>query len=87
MSIIKSCDELRELIQEGLDDIKEKKVQEFSEAISEIKRCRKNESNSAMLAFNRVSEAFKGAAEKVGFEDEAAMQDYMKEIRKEVRGD
>ena len=30
MSIIKSCDELRELIQEGLDDIKEKKVQEFS---------------------------------------------------------
>ena len=43
--------------------------------------------NSAMLAFNRVSEAFKGAAEKAGFENEAAMQDYMKEIRKEVRGD
>lgn len=42
--------------------------------------------NSAMLAFSRVSEAFEGEAEKAGFKDEADMQEYMQEIRKEVRG-
>lgn len=42
--------------------------------------------NSAMLAFKRVEEAFAGEAEKAGFNTEQEMQDYMKEIRKEVRG-
>ena len=42
--------------------------------------------NSAMLAFKRVEEAFSGEAEKAGFHTEEEMQDYMKEIRQEVRG-
>ena len=42
--------------------------------------------NSAMLAFKRAEEAFAGEAEKAGFATEEEMQDYMKEIRKEVRG-
>ncbi len=42
--------------------------------------------NSAMLAFKRVEEAFVGEAEKAGFATEEEMQDYMKEIRREVRG-
>ena len=42
--------------------------------------------NSAMLAFKRVEEAFVGEAVKAGFETEEDMQDYMREIRKEVRG-
>ena len=42
--------------------------------------------NSAMLAFKRVEDAFKGEAEKAGFNTEDEMQDHMKEIRKEVRG-
>ena len=42
--------------------------------------------NSAMLAFKRVEEAFAGEAEAAGFATEEEMQDYMKEIRKEVRG-
>ena len=42
--------------------------------------------NSAMLAFKRVEEAFAGEAEKAGFVSEEEMQEYMKEIRKEVRG-
>ena len=42
--------------------------------------------NSAMLAFKRVENAFAGEAEKAGFTTEEEMQDYMKEIRKEVRG-
>lgn len=42
--------------------------------------------NSAMLAFKRVEEAFAGEAEKAGFTSEEEMQEYMKEIRKEVRG-
>lgn len=42
--------------------------------------------NSAMLAFKRVEEAFSGEAEKAGFSSEEEMQDYMMEIRKEVRG-
>lgn len=43
--------------------------------------------NAAMLAFNHVSEAFEGEAVKAGFKDEEAMQEYMKEIRKEVMGE
>jgi AbrB family looped-hinge helix DNA binding protein len=42
--------------------------------------------NSAMLAFKRAEDAFAGVAEKAGFSNEEEMQDYMKEIRKEVRG-
>ncbi len=42
--------------------------------------------NSAILAFKRVEDAFAGEAEKTGFTTEEEMQDYMKEIRKEVRG-
>ena len=42
--------------------------------------------NSAMLAFKRVEEAFAGEAFNAGFETEDDMQDYMREIRKEVRG-
>lgn len=42
--------------------------------------------NSAMLAFKKVEEIFRGEAEKAGFETEESMQDYMKKIRKEVRG-
>lgn len=42
--------------------------------------------NSALMAFNRVAEDFAGVAEDAGFETEEQMQDYMKEIRKEIRG-
>ncbi len=42
--------------------------------------------NSAMLAFKRAEEAFAGEAQKAGFTTEEEMQDYMKEIRREVRG-
>ena len=42
--------------------------------------------NSAMLAFRRAEEAFAGEAAKAGFKTEEDMQDYMREIRKEVRG-
>lgn len=42
--------------------------------------------NSAMLAFKRAEDAFAGEAEKAGFSTEEEMQDYMKEIRREVRG-
>ncbi|MCI8615047.1 AbrB/MazE/SpoVT family DNA-binding domain-containing protein [Parablautia intestinalis] len=42
--------------------------------------------NSAMLAFKRVEDAFAQEAEKAGFSTEEEMQDYMKEIRREVRG-
>ena len=43
--------------------------------------------NSATLAFKRVEEAFKGEAEADSFHKEEDMQEYMKEIKKEVRGD
>ena len=42
--------------------------------------------NAAMLAFNRVEEAFSGEAEKAGFKTEEDLQKYAEEIRKEVRG-
>lgn len=40
-----------------------------------------------MLAFKRVEDTFAGEAEKAGFTTEEEMQDYMKEIRKEVSED
>lgn len=42
--------------------------------------------NPTMLAFKRVGDAFFGEAEKAGFSTEEEMQEYMKEIKKEVRG-
>lgn len=42
--------------------------------------------NAAMLAFNRVEEAFSGEAEKAGFKNEEELQKYADDIRKEVRG-
>lgn len=42
--------------------------------------------NAARVAFKRVEEGFHGAAAEAGFENEEQMQEYMKEIRKEVRG-
>ena len=42
--------------------------------------------NAAILAFNRVEEAFSGEAEKAGFKTEEDLQKYAEEIRKEVRG-
>ena len=42
--------------------------------------------NAALVAFSRVAKAFEGAAEEAGFNNEAEMQEYMKDIRKEVRG-
>lgn len=44
----------------------------------------KGDDISAMLAFKRAEEAFAGEAERAGFTTEEEMQDYMKEIRKEV---
>jgi AbrB family looped-hinge helix DNA binding protein len=42
--------------------------------------------NAALVAFSRVEQAFDGAASEAGFSSEEEMQEYMKEIRKEVRG-
>ena len=42
--------------------------------------------NSALMAFSKVANDFKGAATEAGFNSEDEMQDYMQEIRKEVRG-
>ncbi len=42
--------------------------------------------NSALMAFSKVANDFKGAAIEAGFNSEDEMQDYMREIRKEVRG-
>ncbi len=42
--------------------------------------------NAALVAFTRVEQAFDGAASEAGFSSEEEMQEYMKEIRKEVRG-
>ena len=42
--------------------------------------------NAAAVAFDNVINAFAGGAEKAGFHSEEEMQEYMKEIRKEVRG-
>lgn len=42
--------------------------------------------NSALIAFNRISKDFENSAKEAGFETEDDMQEYMKEIRKEIRG-
>ena len=42
--------------------------------------------NAALVSFKRVENSFKGAAKDTGFDSEDAMQDYMLDIRKEVRG-
>ena len=42
--------------------------------------------NAALVAFTRVAESFEGAAKEAGFNSEEEMQEYMKDIRKEVRG-
>ena len=42
--------------------------------------------NAALAAFQRVEKAFEGAAEEAGFKSEDELQEYMLEIRKEVRG-
>lgn len=42
--------------------------------------------NSSRLAFRRVEEAFTGEAQKAGFQTEQDMQEYMKELRKDLRG-
>ena len=41
--------------------------------------------NAANVAFQHVEEGFRGAAAEAGFKREAEMQDYMKEIREELR--
>ncbi len=41
--------------------------------------------NAALVAFTRAEQAFAGAASQAGFSSEDEMQEYMKEIRKEVR--
>ena len=41
--------------------------------------------NAALVAFSRVEKAFEGAAAEAGFNSGDKMQEYMKEIRKEVR--
>lgn len=42
--------------------------------------------NSAFIAFNRISKDFENSAKEAGFDTEDDMQEYMKEIRSEVRG-
>jgi len=42
--------------------------------------------NAALVVFSRAADDFKGAAKKAGFKNESQMQDYMKGIRKKVRG-
>ena len=41
--------------------------------------------NAANVAFQHVEEGFRGAAAEAGFKSEDEMQDYMKEIREELR--
>ena len=42
--------------------------------------------NAMLVAFNKVENAFSGTAQEAGFDSEDDMQEYAKEIRKEVRG-
>lgn len=42
--------------------------------------------NSAMLAFKHAETAFAGEAQKAGFATEDDLQEYMQDIRREVRG-
>ena len=41
--------------------------------------------NAANVAFQHVEEGFRGAAAEAGFKSEDEMQDYMKEIREELK--
>lgn len=41
--------------------------------------------NAAAYAFSRTANSFKGVAESAGFETEEDMQEYMKEIRKDMK--
>ena len=43
--------------------------------------------SATKVAFSRIEKAFSGEAKKAGFDSEDAMQDYMKDIRSEVRKD
>ncbi len=42
--------------------------------------------NAALVVFSRAADDFKGAAKKAGFKNEREMQNYMKGVRKKVRG-
>ena len=42
--------------------------------------------NAAMVAFDKIQKGFEGEAEKAGFKTEKELQDYVKSIRKEMRG-
>ena len=42
--------------------------------------------NASLATFSRIERKFYGAAEEAGFSSEADMQDYMLQIRKQVRG-
>lgn len=42
--------------------------------------------NAAMVAFNKIQKGFEGEAQKAGFETEDELQEYVKSIRKEMRG-
>ncbi|HJD30723.1 MAG TPA: AbrB/MazE/SpoVT family DNA-binding domain-containing protein [Candidatus Eisenbergiella stercorigallinarum] len=42
--------------------------------------------NAANVAFQHVEEGFRGAAAEAGFNTEEEMQDYVKELREELRG-
>jgi len=40
--------------------------------------------NAALLAFNRIQDAMAGEAQKAGFDSEQELQDFAREIRKEL---
>ncbi len=42
--------------------------------------------NAAMIAFEKIQKGFDGEAEKAGFKTENELQEYVKSIRKEMRG-
>lgn len=42
--------------------------------------------NSALIAFNKISKDLENSAKEAGFDTEDDMQEYMQEIRSEVRG-
>ena len=43
--------------------------------------------NAAMVAFDKIQKGFEGEAEKAGFKTEEELQEYVKSIRKEMRGE
>ena len=42
--------------------------------------------NAAMVAFYRIQNAFEGAAEENGYQAAEDMDEYLREVRKDVRG-